>query len=82
LDSAPWRYLSHDLKRERERGHIVSYTAVRVKYEVVPGGVFNIPFHTLNLSSSMFTTRAVIAQSVQLWAKGWLIGVLGFDSRG
>jgi hypothetical protein len=24
---------------------------------------------------------AVIAQSVQRWAKGWTIGVLGFDSR-
>jgi hypothetical protein len=25
--------------------------------------------------------RAVIAQSVYRWAKGWTIGVLGFDSR-
>jgi hypothetical protein len=25
--------------------------------------------------------RAVIAQSVQRWATGWTIGVLGFDSR-
>jgi hypothetical protein len=25
--------------------------------------------------------RAVIAQSVQSWATGWTIGVLGFDSR-
>jgi hypothetical protein len=25
--------------------------------------------------------RAVIAQSVQHWATGWTIGVLGFDSR-
>jgi hypothetical protein len=27
------------------------------------------------------TERAVIAQSVQRWATGWTIGVLGFDSR-
>jgi hypothetical protein len=26
--------------------------------------------------------RAVTAQSVWLWATGWTIGVLGFDSRG
>jgi hypothetical protein len=25
--------------------------------------------------------RAVIAQSVERWATGWTIGVLGFDSR-
>jgi hypothetical protein len=25
--------------------------------------------------------RAVIAQSVQRWATGWIIGILGFDSR-
>jgi hypothetical protein len=25
--------------------------------------------------------RALIAQSVQRWATGWTIGVLGFDSR-
>jgi hypothetical protein len=27
------------------------------------------------------TYRAVIAQSVERWATGWTIGVLGFDSR-
>jgi hypothetical protein len=29
----------------------------------------------------MFITTRVIAQSVQRWATGWTIGVLGFDSR-
>jgi hypothetical protein len=29
----------------------------------------------------MIILRTVIAQSVQRWATGWTIGVLGFDSR-
>jgi hypothetical protein len=34
----------------------------------------------VNFSFSL-NSRAVIAQSVQRWATGWMIGVLGFDSR-
>jgi hypothetical protein len=33
------------------------------------------------MSSVGINSRAVIAQSVQCWAMGWTIGVLGFDSR-
>jgi hypothetical protein len=32
-------------------------------------------------NSTLPHKRAVIAQSVQRWATGWTIGVLGFDSR-
>jgi hypothetical protein len=32
-------------------------------------------------SGFLFNSLAVIAQSVQRWAMGWMIGVLGFDSR-
>jgi hypothetical protein len=31
--------------------------------------------------TQLFIIRAVIAQSVQRWATGWTIGVLGFDFR-
>jgi hypothetical protein len=31
--------------------------------------------------SAPFTIGAVIAQLVERWATGWIIGVLGFDSR-
>jgi hypothetical protein len=34
-----------------------------------------------NLWSYTSTPGAVVAQSVQSWATGWTIGVLGFDSR-
>jgi hypothetical protein len=34
-----------------------------------------------DLPSSSLCGRAVITQSVQRWATGWTIGVLGFDSR-
>jgi hypothetical protein len=32
-------------------------------------------------NSSLFNIRVVIAQSVLLWARGWTIGVVGFDYR-
>jgi hypothetical protein len=35
----------------------------------------------IDLSLVIIMFRAVIAQSVSRWAKGWMIGVLGFDYR-
>jgi hypothetical protein len=32
-------------------------------------------------SDDLLINRAVIAQSVKLWATDWTIGVLGLDSR-
>jgi hypothetical protein len=47
-----------------------------------------VPNHTNSETVNSIThfnripqTRAVTAQSVQRWATGWTIGVLGFDSR-
>jgi hypothetical protein len=41
------------------------------------------PFESINFKifNIFHLFGAVIAQSVQRWATGWTIGVLGFDSR-
>jgi hypothetical protein len=48
----------------------------------LPHDALRIYLSTGTILPCLFTCiRAVIAQSVQRWATGWKIGVLGFDSR-
>jgi hypothetical protein len=58
-----------------QSGNILASTLMSFKWSLP----FKISDRISHLSSHFL--RAVIAQSVQRWATGWMIGVLGFDSR-